>query len=69
MFIASLPPQSCIRGIPRNPEFINITGNEKVRLSAPVTNEYKRAPKRVNAITKTTDPDRVSISRGEIGER
>ena len=56
-------------GMPRNPEFINITGRVNVCLSAPLTAAYIRAAERVSIITKTTDPESVSMSRGDIGDR
>ena len=68
MFMASLPPQSCIRGIPRNPEFIKITGRIKVLVTEGKKTVYIKAAARVNPRIKTTEPERVSISRGEIGE-
>lgn len=50
MFIAGVPPQSCSRGMPRNPEFMKMRDGMKARLSSLKSVAY-RNEERVSRIT------------------
>ncbi len=57
-FIAGVPPQSCIKGIPKKPEFKKISEGMKERLSSLKTVAYRSEVRASSSATTVVAPIR-----------